>query len=50
VLMDFRSPRRELAGIQEFFNRKGLISERGDKKKAFYIMREFYQGKEKEYR
>ena len=50
VLMDFRSPRRTLEGIQDFFNRKGLVSVRGDKKKAFYVMREFYQAKEKEYR
>ena len=49
VLMDFRSPRRTLPDIQDFFNRKGLISERGGKKKAFYVMREFYQGKQKEY-
>jgi hypothetical protein len=26
------------------------VSVRGDKKKAFYVMREFYQTKEKEYR
>jgi beta-glucuronidase len=50
VLMDFRSPRRTLPDIQDFFNRKGLVSVRGDKKKAFYVMQEFYQGKEKEYR
>jgi beta-glucuronidase len=50
VLMDFRSPRRALADIQDFFNRKGLVSVRGDKKKAFYVMQQFYQGKEKEYR
>ena len=49
VLMDFRSPRRTLPDIQDFFNRKGLVSERGDKKKAFYVMREFYQAKQKEY-
>jgi beta-glucuronidase len=50
VLMDFRSPRRTLPDIQDFFNRKGLVSVRGDKKKAFYVMQEFYQGKQKEYR
>ena len=50
VLMDFRSPRRALEGIQNFFNRKGLVSVRGDKKKAFYVMQEFYQAKQKEYR
>ena len=49
VLMDFRSPRRTLEGIQNFFNRKGLVSVRGDKKKAFYVMQEFYQAKRKEY-
>jgi beta-glucuronidase len=27
ILMDFRSPRRPLPGIQDFFNRKGLISD-----------------------
>ena len=49
VLMDFRSPRRALADIQDFFNRKGLVSVRGDKKKAFYVMQEFYRTKQKEY-
>ena len=49
VLMDFRSPRRALEGVQNFFNRKGLVSVRGDKKKAFYVMQEFYQAKQKQY-
>jgi beta-glucuronidase len=49
VLMDFRSPRRTLENIQGFFNRKGLVSVRGDKKKAFYVMQEFYQAKRKQY-
>jgi beta-glucuronidase len=43
ILVDFRSPRRELAGIQDGFNRKGLISSEGVKKKAFYILQEYYQ-------
>jgi beta-glucuronidase len=47
--MDFRSPRRTLPDIQDFFNRKGLVSVRGDKKKAFYVMQEFYRAKQKEY-
>jgi beta-glucuronidase len=42
ILMDFRSPRRVLPGIQGGWNRKGLISDQGQKKKAFYIMRDFY--------
>ncbi|MDD6252580.1 MAG: glycoside hydrolase family 2 TIM barrel-domain containing protein [Bacteroidales bacterium] len=43
VLKDFRSPRRALAGIQDDFNRKGLISEQGQKKTAFHIMKEWYR-------
>ena len=45
ILMDFRSPRRQLPGIQDFFNRKGLISSWGEKKKAFYVMQEWYRKK-----
>jgi beta-glucuronidase len=37
------SPRRPLAGIQDFWNRKGLISDKGEKKKAFYVMQRFYE-------
>jgi len=48
VLMDFRSPRRTLPGIQDYYNRKGLVSNRGQKKKAFYVMQEFYQRKQAE--
>ncbi len=43
ILMDFRSPRRTLTGIQDFHNRKGLISDRGEKKKAFYVMQNYYR-------
>ncbi|HCX29581.1 MAG TPA: beta-glucuronidase [Blastocatellia bacterium] len=42
ILMDFRSPRRPLPGIQDFHNRKGLISDRGERKKAFYVMQQYY--------
>jgi beta-glucuronidase len=41
--MDFRSPRRVLPGIQDFYNRKGLISDKGEKKKAFYVLQGFYK-------
>jgi beta-glucuronidase len=34
VLMDFRSPRRTLPGIHDYFNRKGLISDQGEKKET----------------
>ena len=43
ILMDFRSPRRPLPGIQDFHNRKGLISDRGERKKAFYVMQQYYR-------
>jgi beta-glucuronidase len=43
ILMDFRSPRRPLPGIQDYWNRKGLISNRGEKKKAFYVMQRWYR-------
>ena len=43
VLMDFRSPNRPLAGIQDEFNRKGLISEKGQRKLAFYELQKAYK-------
>jgi beta-glucuronidase len=43
ILMDFRSPRRMLPGIQDGFNRKGLISDQGEKKKAFYLLQKAYK-------
>ena len=45
VLKDFRSPHRVLNGIQDYYNRKGLYSDEGQKKKAFYILQEWYKGK-----
>ena len=45
ILVDFRSPLRQLPGIQDGWNRKGLISERGERKKAFYVMQEWYRQK-----
>ena len=43
VLMDFRSPRRTLPQIQDGYNRKGLVSDRGQKKLAFFTLQKFYQ-------
>jgi beta-glucuronidase len=43
VLMDFRSPTRLLPGVQDYHNRKGLISDRGQRKLAFYTLQEFYK-------
>ena len=42
ILKDFRSPRRTLPGIEDYFNRKGLVSDRGEKKKAFFVLQKFY--------
>jgi beta-glucuronidase len=44
ILKDFKSPRRVLPGVQDNFNRKGLVSDTGEKKKAFAVVREFYAG------
>ena len=43
VLKDFRSQRRLLPGIQDLFNRKGLYSDQGQRKKASYVLQEWYQ-------
>ena len=50
ILVDFYSPRRQLNGIQDFFNRKGLISNNGVKKQAFYVLQDFYKKKAEEYK
>lgn len=47
ILKDFRSHLRELNGVQETYNRKGVISETGQKKLAFDVLKEFYH-KERE--
>jgi len=43
VLKDFRSPRRMLPHFEDYFNRKGLITDHGEKKKAFFVLREYYR-------
>ena len=48
ILTDFRSPRRPLPRIQDFYNRKGLISSRGERKQAFYVLQNFYRNLIKE--
>ena len=45
VMVDFKSPRRVLPKIQEGWNRKGLISEKGEKKKAFFVLQDYYNKK-----
>jgi len=43
ILTDFQSPRRPLPKIQEGWNRKGLVSDHGEKKKAFFVLQAFYK-------
>ena len=45
ILIDFRSPRRVLPKIQDGWNRKGLLSEKGEKKQAFYVLQDYYSSK-----
>jgi beta-glucuronidase len=49
ILCDFRSPRRQHPVYQNFWNRKGLISEQGVKKKAFFTLKSFYDAIAKKY-
>jgi beta-glucuronidase len=49
ILVDFRSPRRAHPYFQDFWNRKGLISETGQKKKAFVTLRSFYEIMQQKY-
>ncbi len=43
ILKDFRSPRRTLPRFEDYFNRKGLVSDHGEKKKAFFVLQKFYR-------
>ncbi len=43
VLMDFRSPTRNIPVLQDGFNRKGLLSEKGEKKQAFDLFQKAYK-------
>jgi beta-glucuronidase len=45
LLFDYRSPVRMHPVYQKGYNRKGLLSEKGDKKKAWYVLNEYYKRK-----
>jgi beta-glucuronidase len=47
ILVDFRSPRRVLPGIQDGFNRKGHISSEGVRRKAFKVLQDCYSKRQK---
>lgn len=44
ILVDFRSPRRNNPIYQDGWNKKGLIDQNGQKKKAFYVLQKWYNG------
>lgn len=43
LLVDFRSPGRAHPIYQKGWNRKGLLSEKGEKKKAWYLVAEYFK-------
>jgi beta-glucuronidase len=43
ILVDFRSPRRPLPGVQDGWNRKGLVANDGTRKQAFFVLQAFYR-------
>lgn len=45
VLFDFRSPFRFHPTNQDGWNRKGLVSDQGYRKKAWFLMKEYYENK-----
>lgn len=42
ILFDFRSPRRFLPVLQDGWNRKGLISDKGEYKQSWHIIHDLY--------
>ena len=46
ILKDFRSPRRQNPDFQQGWNRKGLISETGQRKAAFDVLAGYYARKD----
>lgn len=50
IIADFRSPRRNLAGVQDGWNRKGLLDERGERKLAWAVLRDYYDRKAREWK
>jgi beta-glucuronidase len=46
ILFDYRSLGRMNQVYQSGYNRKGLLSEKGEKKKAWFVMRDFFSSKQ----
>ncbi|UII26028.1 hypothetical protein LVD15_22410 [Fulvivirga maritima] len=47
ILVDFRSPKRNNPTYQDGWNRKGLKGDQGEKKKAFFVLKKYYEEMEK---
>ncbi len=45
ILTDFMTPLRQLPDVQDGWNRKGLVSEKGIRKKAFHVLQQYYKTK-----
>ena len=45
ILKDFRSPTRLHPELQNYFNRKGVVSNEGERKLSFSVLRDYYQRK-----
>jgi beta-glucuronidase len=45
ILKDFRAPYRLNTEMQDYWNRKGLLSETDEKKLAFKVMSDYYQSR-----
>ncbi len=50
IMVDFRSPKRNNPTYQEGWNNKGLFDQKGNKKKAFYVLKGYYDEMEKVYK
>lgn len=48
ILNDFMSPKRNVPVLQEGWNNKGVYDPQGNKKKAFHILKDYYDKKEQE--
>ena len=45
ILKDFRAPLRMYQGVQDYRNLKGLVSDEGERKLAFDVLRDWYEGR-----
>ncbi len=45
LLKDFQSPRRWHGRFQDLWNRKGLLSPEGRRKRAFFVLQDYYRAK-----